>query len=665
MAGLDHVAHLNLAGPRDFLLQLEDDLDTFVSSDFVGDVLEFPLLAQPYADLLATTAKRYHLEPVLQRENADAAFTSIQHRPDRPPELPLFCYPEFMLPQIPVKTAELTGSKRISRLRRRLQILNPSADKECDLGYAQGAVDEALRKMALDSGWASKDKPLANTEIALMSCKAERLDGCKNQNAQDLDLSGLSRGMDGHIDRVGEAGDAKVTALSTGATDTTRRKRGRGFLDTPDEPRETMEVEKNYTKNGRFNASRPRHDYTRFSPKAVKPPFVTRTFAPWPSVKLKRSQSSVVWRPEWRVGPDVDDPRDYGPQFGSLGGILSFAVHPSQFQMNEGFEVYLRAGPGPSEKFCDSDNAGGGNLDEEPPTRDDDDFVLSFRRDDGAWALTGGRSARLPDLRPKIVADLTSDKRLRHTFWVACLHCKADSKHYVVCGRIPGILSEHFFVAKVARNDSLSHVGFSYNPVEGGKVARDAREITIENITAYPHGLTGYLPFISLKFIEEKETANDTAGCLVGITDCLLSARLRDDPIDAENAEATSQHPSRPCKNLCVLQKPVAQVDPNLSKSNRLDLQVSSNALHSATWQDESRRECGLPTADTALDRQRRAERRAKRACTPVTVNRAHMLEAPVSWEPQESEMPALGGFEDTLRHDPVRWAARAIDVEI
>merc|ERR1712085_138817 len=43
-----------------------------------------------------------------------------------------------------------------------------------------------------------------------------------------------------------------------------------------------------------------------------------------------------------------------------------------------------------------------------------------------------------------------------------------------------------------------------------GKSPEELAPITFESITVFPHGLTGELPFISLRFVEEREGKNAT-----------------------------------------------------------------------------------------------------------------------------------------------------------
>lgn len=670
---MDHAAHLNLFGPRDFLLQIEDELDSFVHSitsagsnadtleeGLNADTLEqgrhsstqgatsseevkvendgptsahggtaeeacvveakaetretisfdapvslaFPMLAKPYSELLATAARRYGLDV----ESPNARAVLLVADPKHPPALPLLSYADFLRPQRPASPPpaaaaaqdEADASARLrSRLLLRLWALR--------LDPAASGASEAAR---LD-GEGSEVKELRASSEAIFAAKATAAGRrvAKKTGASDRLAAGAEDGW-----RPGQ-----------GAA-----KRGRGFGAAPadeatETPRESVPA---------------RLDYKRFTPGAAMSPMCWRDdlLAPWPTVKLRRLRApSVVWRPEWRVGPDVDDPVVGGPQQGSRGGVISWAVDSSTFASGEGFEVNLRAGPGP-----DEDLAAGGAPSATPPPqdgeaaanpdRDDDDFVLSFRRGEGAWHFTAGRRAKLAGLASKRLEDRGS-KITRCSFWAACLESLSDGKHYVLVGSIPGILIEHVFVAKVARTDPLSHAGFSYLPTPQIAAFGDAhggeqgKPVVIESITVFPHGLTGELPFTSLRFVEQGIAGEDAAGVLARVA--VSEAKCEPGGTDEPDSRL----------ELRVLRAPAVG---------------SSAADRTAQWCNPSLRECGL-RFECAKDVERRAERRAKRARTAVQLA-TNGLEAPVSWEPQSAELPQLGPFEDTLRHDPSQW---------
>jgi len=369
--------------------------------------------------------------------------------------------------------------------------------------------------------------------------------------------------------------------------------------------------------------------------------------APWPTVKMRRlKEPRIAWRPEWRVGPDADDPPLHGPQKGLRGGVLSWAAESGAFECGEGFEVSLRSGPGPHEEAGRTSH-GFMKQEEAPPDRDEDDFVLSFRRADGAWQMTAGKRSRLAGLVSKRVQDRT-ERLGRCSFWVACVESLADGKHYVLVGKIPGILIEHFFVGKVARSDPLSHAGFSYLPTPAHAVFGDSAEgrpVVLESITMYPHGLTGELPLVSTRFVEQVIVGDGPQGEADGAAVALARAEF-----------------------LSAAAKPRAGGDDE--KPRRLELRVRRGAApgapgapgaeaQSAAWCNEARLEVGVGAAETPADAEAKRQRRAKRACTLPTIDR-NALEAPASWAPQDAQMPEFGAFDDTLRHDPSKWGAEA-----
>ncbi|CAE7204732.1 kgd2 [Symbiodinium natans] len=67
------------------------------------------------------------------------------------------------------------------------------------------------------------------------------------------------------------------------------------------------------------------------------------------------------------------------------------------------------------------------------------------------------------------------------------------------------MLTEHFFVAKVARPRPLTNVGFGFLPAPDDAFREEdagSPPMWIESITIYPHSLTGELPFVSHRNLE-------------------------------------------------------------------------------------------------------------------------------------------------------------------
>jgi len=504
-----------------------------------------------------------------------------------PGTLPKLGFAEFLRaqrlpgPPPPQPAADSSGDDRLYRLRMRLWAVNATAAvAEGDGGTTKAEPPE-------------EDEPALRAAVsaALRREAGEVQGGRRNDSGSDSD--GRPRGAGGAA------------------------KRGRGF-----EGREEAAPVSKQT----------RHCYRRFGPRVAGRVYLRDSFAkaPWPSARLRRLPAApVIWRPEWRVGPDGGDAAEKG----ALGGMLSWAVEPSSTAQGEGFEVSLRSGPGPEvdEVKMRSASTESADADDDNPDRDEDDFVLSFRRGERAWHFVAGRRGRKTGGAQKVIADPPGGGKTRQMFWVACTECRADGKHYVVVGTVPGHLTEHFFVAKVGRAEPLSHAGFSYLP-HPGEVAfgRDRSQeppaLIMESITVYPHGLTGDLPFISLRFVEQRAAADAADGG----EDVLARAKM---PADGEAA---------------------------------LELAVRRAALPSAEagperfagWCRAARRECGLPLPrDEEEERARRAEKRARLRVEPRPIMK-NPSEAPSSWEPCAGDMPALGPNDETLRHAPAAWAA-------
>lgn len=561
----------------------------------------FPALAQPYAELLMVAARRYGLQVSTRCDDrGGGARVAIEPGRGEPPSLPLFSYGDFLRPQ---RAAPAPAAAPGAAL--------PPPDRGEGGGGSAGGTTSSRgpRERSLLRAWARRLPPPARGGAAAAPEVAE---------------------LQASIEvRAGAEGTAPSEERPPPKPEACRR-RGRGWEERR-EPSEEGEA-----------LGRPRHDYRRFGPKEARLPLYWRDslMAPWPSVKLRRLQAPpVVWRPEWRVGLDVDDdPPTRGPQRGSMGGLLSWAVEPSAFGEGEGFEVSLRAGPGPAAEASRATEAG--------PERDDEDFVLSFRRSNGFWQFVAGKRSRLPALTAKKVEDAVwssgstavRGKLARCMFWVACLKATVDGKHYVLVGPVPGILTEHFFVAKVARADPLSHAGFSYLPAIGKAASRseEGPAIVVESITVYPHGLTGELPFVSHRFVEQCQTGGASTDEDKAMNDVLaravLVAEAKDEPGNGGGDVAAAGLELRVCR----VPRP--------------------RAAATAGWVAQALRECGLPVPRPAVTPEMRAERRAKRARLGPPMTASNFLEAPASWEPQPAEPPETGPFDDSIRHDPKRW---------
>lgn len=636
MAAADHVLQLNLVGPRDFLLQLEDELDAFVEAagavpaaaselkrehDGLAseEALIFPSLAQPYTELLQVAARRYLLAVTGQREKDGGSIVTVRRSTAGQPRLPLLGYGDFLRPQRPQEPPAPTEA-RLARLTMRLHALGGTSAAEASgdeapaaaVARLQAAVDARLRARAAASGCV---RPAAAAEAAEAPRPAAEA-AVKEEESCAAATPAAASGLASPGGSGGGSGE--------------KRRRGRGF-DGGAEPAPELE----------HGGARLRHDYVRFHSMHARVPLYWRksVMAAWPTAKLRRLRAPPVsWRPEWRVGPDQDDPPLRGPQTGLLGGVLSWAVESGEFAADEGFEVSLRAGPGPVD---DGRSHGILGREEGPAERDEDDFVLSFRRGPGAWSVTAGKRSKLPGLASKSLPDRT-DRAQRCSFWVACLQSATDGKHYVLVGRIPGILVEHFFVAKVARAEPLSHAGFSYLPPPfavdvGGDP--EGPPLVVESITVYPHGLTGELPFVSTRFVEQAKLTGDVRS---EADDNDILARAEFVPA-ASGGGAEGEEPRR-CE-LRVRKRP-----------------LPAGSLPPAGWCNESLLECGFP-AETPADREAKLQRRAKMRRTAPVIDRSHMLDAPASWEPQAAELPPLGEFDDTLRHDPAKWAGHVYSV--
>lgn len=620
--GLDLLAQLNLAGPCDFLLQVENELEVFVLGGQKSQLL-FPPIARAYEELLVVTARRFGLQAApdcddgRQHRRRFVVTTVKQKLGDssgtehNPVGLPLFSYADFLQVQQPARPAtelELgpepgtaVSTPHVKRLRLRLWALRRSR-----LGASLSATGSVqfpfVGPEVVPDG--------AAEEVAAVQAAIHEELTLRAAGGSTAPTPSASVGSGGFGDSK-EEDDVLLVSVSETVRDEWRpkaqqtRKRGRGFGDSKEEDVALVSV-----------AETVRHCYDRFGPKTAGRVYLRDDFtrAPWPTVKLRRLPNPtppVVWRPEWRVGPDDGDMAERG----AAGGIISWAVESTAFTLGEGFEVSLRSG----------------DTDEE---RSEDDFVLTFRRGMGTWHFMAGRRGRTIGGVEKAIVDVPG-RNSRHMFWCACTESRAEAgKHYVIVGTVPGLLVEHFCAARVARDAHLSHAGFSYLPEPSQAVfgtssscSQERPALLIESITVYPHGLTGELPFISLCFVEQREQRENREHAEG--PEVLVQAALTG--VEARAGLGLE---------LAVLRKafPAAQAD-------------------YSSWCIAARRECGLPLPeqDDAEALAKKLERRARRRVEtqPMAPN---ALQAPASWMPCAVEEPTLGPFDDTLRHDPSSW---------
>jgi len=292
-----------------------------------------------------------------------------------------------------------------------------------------------------------------------------------------------------------------------------------------------------------------------------------------------------------------------------MGGVISWAVEPSDFLLDEGFEVNLRAGTGLSETS-------------DVPERCASDFVLSFRRGEKTWHFTAGRRVRPQNATAptkKTISDRTETLG-RQMFWAACLESRTDGRQYVIVGTIPGLISNHFFVAKFTQSSPLTRAGFSYLPIpkhgvdEHFNAGEETRFVLIDSITIYPHTLTGELPFISLRFVEQCEAGTSTSKIVSYSSSFSEFAKY-----EQQGKEEQQKNEDGGNWELCIRKIPLPVED---AVASRLEC-----------WHFVARSECGiLPTRDeeTAEDR---LERKARRRVQPQVVG-PNPLTAPSSWEP-------------------------------
>lgn len=310
-----------------------------------------------------------------------------------------------------------------------------------------------------------------------------------------------------------------------------------------------------------------------------------------------------------------------------MGGIFSWALEPNGVSFGEGFEVNLRDEPGPCET---------GTKLEDIPERLPNDFLLSFRRGYAAWHFTAGTRGRSG--AQKMVPDTLFGSKAgqRQMFWAACLECH-DGKHYVLVGTVPGMLSEHFFVAKVARPRPLTHLGFSYLPTPKSAVfgaGSGVDPLWIESITIYPHGLSGELPFISHRFLQVvKEETAEEAG------DTVAEIALEADPAQPEDELSGAAR-------LVLLSKKA----PGGEAESRARLEE---------WCSDARRELGLPSLEVKARSPTRKRRRTNPTNRPVGSTESALS----SWGPSSvSDVKRLeepGAYEDSLRHLGVKRQPR------
>lgn len=615
--GLDLLVQLNFAKSRDFLLQVEDELEAFIfpneatactsnspitkteetsvggapitdctsngsrdtgTSNSTSGSLAFPPLGSYFEELLTAVVRRYGLKATIER-NRKQQRVMVVHGPRAANQgteaiFPCFSLADFLRVQRqPGPEPEPdTVSSRSRRMRLRLWAIGVTSSTDDVHAAATAAADDPVALQA-------------SIDVALAAQAAE--EGAENQ---------------------GWSSEEEFIPQGSAV------KRGRGF-------------DGNILGSTAPSAN-VRHCYHRFGPNSNRQIYLRDNFVKgsWPTAKLQRAANpSVEWREEWRVGPDEGEELERG----SMGGILSWAVEPSNFRFGEGFEVNLRSGPGPSESSKDL------------PERCDSDFLLSFRRSKGAWHFTAGRRTARPGVQ-KTIEDRTGDPRRRHMFWVACFEARADGKHYVIVGRMPQLLSEHFFAAKIARVVPLSHAGFSYLPEPRAAAFGEGPvqlALVIESITVHPRGLTGELPFVSLRHVDERLalTEDDHSQPLVKVK----VESTKEPNASGKLGEGPGRDPEQTTE-VVVWKNPLPAGD---------DL-----AARIAAWGPTTRRECGFPpsASDPSVAEERMAKRARQRVEAPVIA--PNSMQAPASWEPQTASAPQFGPFDETLRHAPQIW---------
>lgn len=298
------------------------------------------------------------------------------------------------------------------------------------------------------------------------------------------------------------------------------------------------------------------------------------------------------------------------------------------------------------------------------PDRLDGDFVLSFRRGEGCWKFCAGRRVRQRPGAEKSISDGKWSRAQRHMFWAACLESALDGYHYVLVGTVPGMLMDHFFVAKTARAEPLSRAGFSYLPeharlqkVEAGD---ERPPLQLESIFVYPHVLAGELPFVSLRNLQQQQQACEDNATAVKEEHGGNGANIEPQPLACVMlpeavpvAPASEEVEQEPAARQPMLELVVTRAQRHLDEDT---------ANGPETWCLAARRECGLPPRagdggpELEAAKQEALERRARQRVT-APVLATDFLEAPVSWEPAP-EQPAGGfaGMDDTARHDPLNW---------
>eukprot|EP00927_Polykrikos_kofoidii_P049894 TRINITY_DN43895_c0_g1_i1.p1 TRINITY_DN43895_c0_g1~~TRINITY_DN43895_c0_g1_i1.p1 ORF type:complete len:748 (+),score=119.89 TRINITY_DN43895_c0_g1_i1:139-2382(+) len=709
--GLDLVTSLNLAMPREFLLQVEDELEAFCKlvSDkrrseatvtdagngagaltrFSGNAMEeqlvFPALAPNYEVLLVAAARRYGLSAAAKEHGRGRRVVRVWAPTLGPaPALPQLCFADFLRVQRPPgpsplaqadkdvahqlpgeasvadKDTEPVGTDKVKgqtwclhRLRLRLWAAQLAAT---DLGTG-GAVAVSTPAAAVSEGEGlSSAAPQQTGDDEDEAALQQKFDAIFSAKSRDVACSDGAKQSDSDNDR--KHGDGSAGA----------RKRGRGF-----EEKAAAEA---------AAAAEPtvqlRHSYDRFGPLARTRVYLRDDFvrAMWPTARLPRGMDPpVIWRPEWRVGPE-----DPGAESAAWGGVLSWAIEPDQFSFGQGFELSLRDGPGPQANRAGSKRGIDDDTDEECKERDENDFVLCFRRGRGEWHFAAAHRGRRGAEKQKTVTDCSDRVGTRQMFWVACVESRKDGKHYVLVGGVPGLLTDHFFVAKIGRRYPLSHAGFSYLP-EPGKAAfgggSSSGHVIVESITVYPHSLTGELPFVSLRFVEERPSDYPSESALAV---CVIE-EVADlvEPAELDVASARSQHDdgevkvelSDDDKGLGAERTPCIPGD-TASEAEQLGTKkadsgedgeaksvgsrsgsrvllvrkaplssTEADASRLLKWSETARRECGLVSlVRSEEDNAKRLDRRARmRATAPVLASGG--LTAPSSWEdPPELLLP-------------------------
>eukprot|EP00931_Biecheleriopsis_adriatica_P067624 TRINITY_DN41736_c0_g1_i1.p1 TRINITY_DN41736_c0_g1~~TRINITY_DN41736_c0_g1_i1.p1 ORF type:complete len:661 (+),score=173.71 TRINITY_DN41736_c0_g1_i1:75-1985(+) len=626
--GLDLVWHLNLVGPRDFLLQLEEELETFVleyqKNHCPPSELIFPPLARQYEALLIAASRRYGLHAGPKDKTGSTANDRWQQRSG---QRRLAVRPAEDSKSSPVlPRASLAEFVRLQRLSS-AEAPAPSAIEGCEDAEEHGDCQLhrrlRLRLWAIKLSCSALEAALADHQEQQAHPSAPNV---KEELQEDMQGRVANASEEEQLPELG-AVNAKeeldedlrqeIRAVLSRIAAAAVKCSGRKASESQDDIEAAVK-----------GAALTKHCYARFGPCAAKLRLFLRddyARAPWPTAKLLRKPDagSVVWRPEWWL-PHCGCPGTWEEQ-ASSGGVISWAVEPSSLAFGEGFEVSFRDEPGPS-PACSSAASGQDDEDRSPG-----DFVLTFRRGAGAWHFNAGSRGRSSGGAEKTVLDSAMKGRAgqRHMFWAACLKCGLDGKHYILVGTIPGLLLEHFFVAKVGRHDPLTHVGFSYLPTpreaafgqpgRGGDEGYDcpgAQPLVIESITVFPHGLSGELPFVSRRLLEVAPKEN----------------------------KVKNQEQERVLAALRLSEQQAPSFDCNAGGQHELDLKCKGTSLPD---EDVKAEENGEEACRQSTDSSGKKRRR-----TMPVVDLSLSDSAFTSWAPAPGSGAALGPFSDSCKHE-------------